>query len=205
MSQQDSTSLKITFSTDPVAPHGLGDLDTVSTRETSPLTIDTVAQYLSSGVASGALISVESAHAGSPYLFIKPESVVEVSRFLRDDPRIQAINLSVVSAVDYLDKTEDGTEQEARIEVVYVVYSYAFKTQIMYKVKLDRNAPKLPSICSVYRSANWYERECYDMLGVHFEGHPHHERILLPPDWKGHPLRRDYEFPEEYNGMKVPL
>ncbi|HVJ65224.1 MAG TPA: NADH-quinone oxidoreductase subunit C [Bdellovibrionota bacterium] len=205
MSQSGSTSLKITFSTEPVPPHGIKNLDTISIDTATPLVIDDVAAALKSGVGSGSVLSVEKAHAGSPYILFNPADTLAIFKFLRDNDKIRGIGLAVVSAVDYLDKNEAGEPQEPRVELVYVVDSFAHKTQIMLKAKLDRNAPKIASIAGIYRSANWYERECYDMVGVTFEGHPNHERILLPPDWKGHPLRRDYEFPEEYNGMKVPL
>lgn len=200
-----SPTLKITYALDPIIPHGLKNLANASDGEGAAFSIDDVATLIKTQVGADAVISVESAHAGSPYVLVSAAKIHAACKALRDSERTKAISLSVVSAVDYLDKKEDGTEQEPRIEVVYVLFSYAYKTQVMLKVKLDRMTPKVQSISDLFRSANWYERECYDMLGITFEGHPHLERILLPPDWKGHPLRRDYEFPEEYNGMKVPL
>lgn len=205
MSQANPATLQITFATDPVAPHGLKNLATASQGEGPAFSIEDAAALIKRDVGADAVLAVETAHAGSPYVLVSAGKLFEACRVLRDSPQTKLIGLSVVSAVDYLDKKEDGTEQEPRVEVIYVLYSYTYRTQVMLKVKLDRNAPSVKSVCALYRSANWYERECYDMVGVTFEGHPHHERILLPPDWKGHPLRRDYEFPEEYNGMKVPL
>lgn len=205
MSQANPTTLKMTFSNKPIPAHGLKDLSRASEGEGPAFSIEDAASVIRSSVGADAVVAVESAHAGSPYILVQPTKIKEICLALRDSEKTKLISLSVVSAVDYLDKKEDSTEQEPRVEVVYVLYSYAFKTQIVLKAKLGRTEPKLPSISDIYRSANWYERECYDMVGVTFEGHPNHERILLPPDWKGHPLRRDYVFPEEYNGMKVPL
>jgi len=173
-----------------------------------PKSIDDVADALKQKVGASVVVAVENSHAGTPFVVVSAASVLDVLRFLRDDERFLCTNLQVVSAVDYPAKLE-GSESALKvfdcIEVAYVLQSYIHKHHIMVKARLDRSAPKVPSVTSLYRSANWYERECYDLLGIHFEGHPNHKRLLLPPDWVGHPLRRDYEFPEEYNGMKVPL
>jgi len=173
-----------------------------------PKSIDDVADALKQKVGGDVVVAVEKEHIGTPFVVVSSSRIVDVLKFLRDDERFYCTNLNVVSAVDYPAKIE-GVETQLKsfdcIEVVYVVQSYVHKHHVMVKVKLDRSAPKIPSVTGLFRSANWYERECYDMLGIHFEGHPNHKRILLPPDWVGHPLRRDYEFPEEYNGMKVPL
>ncbi len=88
---------------------------------------------------------------------------------------------------------------------MYHVSSFTHRHIVAIKVAVDREAPKVPTASDLFRAANWYERECYEMTGVEFTNHPHLENLLLPSDWVGHPLRRDYVFPEEYNGMKVPL
>jgi len=71
-------------------------------------------------------------------------------------------------------------------------------------VRVPKDNPHVPSVESVWKTANWHEREAYDLIGVVFDGHPDLRRILLPDDWEGHPLRKDYKVPEFYNGMKVP-
>ena len=77
---------------------------------------------------------------------------------------------------------------------------------VALKVYLPREeAPKVRSVTDLYKSGNWMEREAYDLFGIHFEGHPDHRRILMPPDWVGAPLRKDYVTPDYYNGMPVPL
>jgi NADH-quinone oxidoreductase subunit C len=173
-----------------------------------PKSIDDVADALRQKIGADSVVLVEKEHVGTPYVVVSPSRIVEILNFLRDDERFYCSNLNVVSAVDYPPRAE-GTESLLKasnvIEVVYVVQSYVHRHHVMVKVRLDRSAPKVASVTGLFRAANWYERECFDMLGVHFEGHPNHKRILLPPDWVGHPLRKDYEFPEEYNGMKVPL
>ena len=88
-----------------------------------------------------------------------------------------------------------------RIEVVYHLYSQTHGRSLVTKVQLDRNDPKVPSIESVWRMADWHERECYDMFGVVFENHPDLRRILLPFDWEGFPLRKDYVYPDTYRGV----
>jgi NADH-quinone oxidoreductase subunit C len=155
----------------------------------------------------GSVLGVVKGHFGDPFINVNGESIVDVLKFLRDDQAYLCQSLVVIAATDFLkkDAAEGQPAVEPRIEVVYIVYSYHHKHQLTLKVKLPRDNPSVPTISTLYRAANWYERECYDMLGVVFEGHPNHKRILTPPDWVGHPLRKDYVFPEEYNGMKVPL
>lgn len=197
-----STVAKRSYSTESVAtiPKVMGS--------SVPKSIDDVAAALKAKVSSDVVLKVEKEHLGDPYIIVKTDQLLPVIQFLRDDEKFYCSNLSVISAVDY-PALNEGQESQLKasdcIELVYVLQSYIHRHQIIVKVQLDRNAPRVNSICSLYRSANWYERECFDMLGVHFEGHPNLKRILLPPDWVGHPLRKDYVFPEEYNGMKVPL
>ncbi len=198
---------KITFSPVPVpeAPTVVGS--------NPPKDIEAAAAALTSALGAGSVLKVEKAHKGDPFIVVKTEKLFDAICFLRDDSNFLCTNLEVIATVDYLAKdavpaVDAQPAQPAvqpRIENVYVISSFQFKHQFTIKVYLDRDQPKVQSICDLYRSANWYERECYDMVGVVFVGHPNHARVLLPTDWVGHPLRRDYVFPEEYNGMKVPL
>jgi NADH-quinone oxidoreductase subunit C len=181
-----------------------------------PKTVDQVAEALKTHVKSSAVKSVEKSHKGDPFVVVEASQISDCLKFLRDDEKFLCHQLLIVSAVDiHFPKSPVAEGEPApkpavvgpenHIAVVYVLFSYVHKHQITLKVYTPRDNPRVPSVCGVYRCANWYERECYDMLGVIFEGHPDHRRILLPPDWVGHPLRKDYVFPEEYNGMKVPL
>jgi len=180
-----------------------------------PKTIDQVADALKKAFQNSSVLSVEKSHKGDPYVVVNADNLFEVIGFLRDDAAFQCQLLQCISATDFLPlkagETAPGAstplekDTDGRIEVLYALWSFTHRHQILVKVCLGRENPKIKSICDFYRAANWYERECWDLLGVIFEGHPDHQRILLPPDWVGHPLRKDYVFPQEYNGMKVPL
>lgn len=142
-----------------------------------------------------------------PYFVVKPADLVKLLQFLRDDLNLEFNFLQVISVTDFVDvpKTEDYEGSSAHAELLYVLYSLSLRSYLNIKVNLDRNHPEVDSVAHLFRAANWYERECFDMVGVNFKGHPFLQRVLLPADWVGHPLRKDYVFPEEYNGMKVPL
>jgi NADH-quinone oxidoreductase subunit C len=94
----------------------------------------------------------------------------------------------------------DWIKQE-RIELVYHLWSYARREQRVVKIDLPRAQPEAPSVADVWRAADWYEREQFDLLGVVFTGHPDLRRILMPIDWTGHPMRKDYVEPASNNGM----
>lgn len=119
---------------------------------------------------------------GVPTLFIRPEMIVDVCAFLKEDPRLNFDYLMSLTAVDWPD----------RFEVVYHLYSIQHRHYVTLKVKTDREKPAVPSVTSVWKAADWQEREAYDMFGIEFEGHPDLCRILLEPDWEGFPLRKDY-------------
>ena len=122
-------------------------------------------------------------------------SWLEVARTLRTHPDLQMDFLQCVTAVDWL--------KQAEIHVVYHVYSYLHRHAHVCRVVLPRDAPRLPSVTGVWRTANWLEREQYDLFGVVFEGHPDLRRLLLPDDWIGHPMRKDAREPRDYRGMSI--
>lgn len=128
-----------------------------------------------------------------PYAVIAPGAIVEVSRFLRDDPDLAMECLSNESGVDYKD----------RIEVVYHLFSYHRRHGAVLKVRLPREEPRVATMECVWNSANWMEREIFDLLGVTFEGHSDLRRILMPEDWPGYPLRKDFVEPMEYHGIST--
>ncbi len=152
-------------------------------------------------------LSLQEAPPSDSFVIVPSTEIVNVLRFLRDDLKLQFNFLQVVSATDFVSvaATEEREEVKARMELLYVVYSFQLKATLNIKVILPRDNTEISTVSHLFRAANWYERECYDLLGVKFTNHPHLERILLPSDWEGHPLRKDYVFPETYNGMKVPL
>jgi len=136
-----------------------------------------------------------------PALLIRPGAIADVCRELRDNPKTYFDFLSCLSAVDY--GIEDG-----RFGVVYHLASIPYHLQLVLKVSAtnDRsldNLPAFPTVSHVYRTADWHEREAYDMMGIVFEGHPDLRRILMPDDWDGFPLRKDYKNAEYYKGIKI--
>jgi|ERR1043166_715326 NADH-quinone oxidoreductase subunit C len=130
-----------------------------------------------------------------PYLFVEPQAILDVCRFLRDDPSTKFEVLSDLTALDW--------PKEEKIQVVYHLYSYGQKHQIVLKVDLPRANPKIATTEGIWKVANWFEREVYDLFGVIFEGHTDLRRIMLPDDWVGYPLRKDYVEQEEYDGMST--
>jgi NADH-quinone oxidoreductase subunit C len=121
---------------------------------------------------------------GEISLIVMPDDILKVAHALRDEFQFEL--LTEETAVDY------WPAQEPRFHVVYRMRSLKHNTMIGLRVPLNGNAPSLPSICEVYANANWFERELWDMFGIRFENHPDLRRIIMPADWVGHPLRKDY-------------
>lgn len=122
-------------------------------------------------------------------VFLQPDQIVTACTTLRDEFDFEM--LEDETAVDY------WPQETPRFHVVYHIYSYTHNERICLRVPLDGNFPSLPSIEGVYPNANWYEREVYDMFGITYEGHSDLRRILMPHDWEGHPLRKDYPLGHE--------
>ena len=127
--------------------------------------------------------------------------IAKIAAFLKTDERCYFDCLSCITGID------NGPEANT-MEVLYVLYSIPYDHKITLKVIFDRNItetnlPKVPSLSSIWHSANWDEREIYDLLGIEFIGHPDMRRILMPDDWEGHPLRKDYQHQETYHGINV--
>jgi NADH-quinone oxidoreductase subunit C len=160
----------------------------------------------------GAAIKATKLDALDPYAVVEPGDLVAVCRFLRDDPRLKFELLNNVSGVDYLEpdpKKAPKAGFDPHVEVVYHLQSFTHNHRFSVKVMLPRwkgdkagELPEVPSVTGVWRTADWHEREVYDLCGVWFTGHPDLTRILLSDDWQGHPLRKDYEFPLEYHGIR---
>ncbi len=122
---------------------------------------------------------------GQLSVYVQSEKIREACAILRDNPACPFDGLIDLTGVDWY-------PQEPRFEVVYQLLSYKKKTRITLKVKLSGEAPALDSVTSVWPAANFYEREVSDLFGIRFAGHPNPLRILMPEDWEGHPLRKDY-------------
>lgn len=133
-----------------------------------------------------------------PFAVIQPQSAAKIAQFLRDDSRLEMDSLMNLSGVDLL------TEEENRLQVVYHLFSYKLKHKFVIKANLEREKAEIPSVAMIWRTADWHERETYDLFGIQFTEHPDLRRILLPEDWEGYPLRKDYQTPDYYNGIPVP-
>jgi NADH-quinone oxidoreductase subunit C len=120
---------------------------------------------------------------GELTLEIAAAKIVSVCGFLKYDQKF--IRLSSITAVDRY-------PAEPRFELVYHLHSIERNQRVRLKARVSGNEPTIESMCSVWRSANWYEREVFDLFGVTFTGHPDLRRIMMPDDWEGHPLRKDY-------------
>lgn len=145
-------------------------------------------------IGDGVSELVEKEHH-DPFIVVSADSIVETCLVLRDDPN---------TLFDYLVNLS-GVDDKDKFVVVYHLYSLKHRHRIVLKVYLDRENPRIPTVERVWRSANWHEREAYDMFGIVFDGHSDLRRILCPYDWEGHPLRKDYKTPDYYKGIKVPL
>ena len=121
---------------------------------------------------------------GEAHVFVQPEQIVEVITSLRDTHEF--VLLSTMTAVDY------WPQQEPRFHVIYQLTSPEKNLSIQLRVPVAATRPVVPTVTGVFASANWREREVWDMFGIHFDGHPDPRRILMPADWEGHPLRKDY-------------
>lgn len=121
---------------------------------------------------------------GQVSLLVALERIVELCLVLRDEFGFE--RLSSETAVDY------WPQQEPRFHIVYQLHSFKYNDRISLRVPVPGRSPAVPTLVTVYTNANWYEREIWDMFGIRFEGHPDMRRILMPEDWEGHPLRKDY-------------
>ncbi|MBI3873127.1 MAG: NADH-quinone oxidoreductase subunit C [candidate division Zixibacteria bacterium] len=130
-----------------------------------------------------------------PACVIATDAIADVCRWLRDQPGIELMSLMCLSSTDDKDK----------LGVVYNLSSMKHKHRVTLKVELpDRNNAHVPTVAPLFGTADWHEREAYDMMGIVFDGHPDLRRLLCPDDWEGWPLRKDYVVQEYYRGLKVP-
>jgi NADH-quinone oxidoreductase subunit C len=142
---------------------------------------------------------------GEITFYVQREHIVEICRTLRDDEDLRFELCSSVSGVDYGTAADNVVSQ--RLHVVYHLLSMTFRRRIRLEVAVDFEDAHVPSVVEVYPTADWHERETWDMFGVVFDGHPALTRILMPDDWDGHPQRKDYPLggiPVEYKGAEIP-
>jgi NADH-quinone oxidoreductase subunit C len=118
-------------------------------------------------------------------IYLEASALREACVLLRDDPSCPFNYLADVTCVDWF-------PSQPRFEVIYHLLSMSKKERLRLKVRLSGDAPAIESVTSVWRSANYFEREVFDLFGIRFTGHPYLRRLLMPEDWEGHPLRKDY-------------
>lgn len=128
-----------------------------------------------------------------PRIHVDAQNWRAIAEFLAHDEALAFDFLLCVSGVDYV--------ADDKMCAVYDLRSMKHKHEFAVKVYTDRGAPSIPSVSDLWRTADWHEREIFDLFGVDFPGHADLRRILLPEDWVGHPLRKDYVFPREYHGI----
>ncbi|MBM4169159.1 MAG: NADH-quinone oxidoreductase subunit C [Ignavibacteria bacterium] len=143
----------------------------------------------------GSAILESKLDVNQPWIKIDGNRAREICLFLRNEPSTRFDYLMCLSGVDY----NDGT-----LGVVYHCSSMEHKHKIVLKAICSKDNPHCQSVSAVWGTANWHEREAFDMFGIIFDGHPDLRRILLPDDWEGHPLRKDYKVQEFYRGIRVP-
>jgi NADH-quinone oxidoreductase subunit C len=141
----------------------------------------------------GILILESKLDSINPWSVVEPSSILTICRFLRSDFRLTMDHLELLGGTDY----------KSHLEVIYVMYSMQHRHRYTLKCKLQREAPAISTVESVWSVANWHERETYDMYGIVFEGHSDLRRILCPDDWEGFPLRKDYQFPKSYRDIPI--
>jgi NADH-quinone oxidoreductase subunit C len=161
----------------------------------------------------GPKITGRNFEALDPWIEVKAESLAEAARFLRDQPDLAFDMLHCITAVDYFEpdpKKAAQAEWQPHLEVVYHLSSFRQRHRLVLKTVLPRwqggvegELPQLPSVSGLWSTAQWHEREVFDLMGIIFEGNTDLRRILCPQDWVGHPLRKDYKMPEEYQGVKM--
>ena len=160
----------------------------------------------------GSRIKAKKLDTLDPFVVVAPADLLPVCRFLRDDPRLRFEFLNCISGVDYLEPDAKKAAKagfDPHVEVVYHLSSFTHRHRFVIKIVLPRwrdnkpgDLPEVPSVTGLWQGAVWHEREVYDLSGIWFAGHPELRRILLSEDWIGHPLRKDYEFPLEYHGIR---
>lgn len=126
-----------------------------------------------------------------PAVLVELHALREIASYLKNTPELWLDSLMCLSGIDYPD----------RFGVIYHLFSTRHLHKIVLKVNVSKDNPWVESVSQIWSAANPYEREVYDLFGIKFEGHPNLKRILLPDDWEGYPLRKDYQYPTSYHGI----
>lgn len=150
------------------------------------------------------LARIEAEHADAvaaqpedaDYIVVNAENWAEVAQFLASDPQLHFDSLMSITGYE---KTPGGELISA-----YNLYSMDQRHELEIRIAVPVDKPNIPSVANLWRTADWHERETYDLMGIIYDGHPDFRRILLPYDWVGHPLRKDFVTPDYYKGMPIP-
>jgi NADH-quinone oxidoreductase subunit C len=152
----------------------------------------------------GSKISGSNLAAIDPWIEVTPEGLIEVCEFLKNDPDLRFDLLNCITGIDYFEP-----DPKKAAKAGFHLSSIAKKHSLVLKVMLPRwkgdqpgQLPEVPTVSHVWHTADWHEREVFDLSGVNFIGHNNLRRILCPEDWEGYPLRKDYEMPLEYHGIR---
>jgi NADH-quinone oxidoreductase subunit C len=161
----------------------------------------------------GAGITGRNFEALDPWIEIDAEALAEVGRFLRDQSDLAFDMLHCITAVDWFEPDPKKAAQikwQPHLELIYHLSSFPHRHRLVLKIMLPRwqdglegHLPRIASVSDLWSTAQWHEREVFDLMGVYFTGNADLRRILCPEDWVGHPLRKDYQMPEEYQGIKM--
>ena len=143
----------------------------------------------------GAAVGPVAEGAGDSWIEVDADRIDEVAAFMKSDPDLRFDCLSNQTGLDLPERNH--------IQVVYNLLSYEHRHEVTLKLNADREKPVVNTVEATWKAANWLEREIYDLLGVDFPGHSDLRRILLPDDWVGHPLRKDYVEAPEYHGIST--
>ncbi len=151
--------------------------------------------------------------AFDPWIEVRVEGLPEICRDLRDEDDLRFEMLHCITAVDYFEpdaKKAAQVEWQPHLELIYHLSSMTHRHRLALKLRMPRwrgdapgELPEVPTVSDIWSTAEWHEREVFDLMGVSFVGHPDLRRILCAEDWEGHPLRKDYQMPDEYHGIPV--
>lgn len=159
------------------------------------MVFEEIVDHIKSSLGDDLIVGIDE-NCTPKAILVSPMGLLELMEFLHTDEQCYFDSLSCITGLD------NGAEK-ASMEVIYNLYSIPYNHHLTIKVSLDRANPAVDSVASIWKAADWHEREAYDLLGIHFNNHPDLRRILLPADWEGHPLRKDYKHQEYYRGIKV--
>ncbi len=154
------------------------------------MTSEEIVEKVKAGLADA--IQGTALPQGDAVIFVAPYCLQKVAAFLKDDPFLKFDYLSDVRGVDYLNE-----ERDPRFEAVYQLYSIDHQHSIRVRVGIDEENPSVPTVSELWKGALYPEQELFDMFGIHVEGHPKNERLIMPKEWAGYPLRKDYPLTTE--------